>query len=160
MSRKKPGNSPPPGGRRRPQVDIDNLVNRIDALLQYAVPRSQVIELMLKEHELSPRTCDKYIGIVRARWAESATDRETAKQRQILRLYAQLRDLQAHGDHREVRHRENLLAKIEGTLAPLQLSAVVRSTWDELTPEQTAYIIANNGKLPPGLTAEMLFPKK
>jgi DNA-binding transcriptional MerR regulator len=150
----------PPGGRRRSQADIDVLINRIDSLLQYAVPRSQVIDVMRKEHQLPPRTCDKYIAIVRQRWAESATDRETAKQRQILRLYAQLRSLQAAGDHREVRHREILLAKIEGTLAPLQLSAVIRSTWDELMPEQIKYIIENNGKLPPGVTAEMLFPRK
>lgn len=115
---------------------------------------------MRREHQLAPRTCDKYIGIIRKRWDETAVDREEVKRRQILRLYAQLRTLQSEGNHIEVWRREKLLAQIEGTLAPLQLSAVVREEWNNLTPEQLAYIRENGGKLPPGLTTEMLFPKR
>lgn len=157
IARKRPR---PPGGKRRSAADVEILLRKIDALLLYAIPRSQVIVTMGSENQLAPRTVDKYIGIVRKRWDETIADREEVRRRQILRLYAQLRTLQAQGNHREVWRREVLLAKIEGTLAPLQLSAVVREQWNDLAPEQLKYIIDNGGKLPEGLTTEMLFPKR
>lgn len=159
MSTDKPRQAPP-GGKRRSGTDAEVMIGKIDALLLYGVPRLEVLAVMAREHQLPSRTCDKYISIARRRWAENVADREEAKQRQILRLYSQLRELQLAKNHREVRHRERLLAQIEGTLAPLQLSQVVRSTWEGLTPEQLAYIRDNNGKLPPGVTAEMLFPRR
>lgn len=150
----------PPGGRRRSQVDIDGMLDKIEALLLYGVPRLKVLKAMADEHQLPNRTCDKYIAMVRDRWQDQVADREVAKQRQILRLYSQLRKLQLENNHIEVWRREKLLAQIEGTLAPLQLTQLVRSTWEGLTAEQLAYIRDNNGKLPPGVTAEMLFPRR
>lgn len=154
----------PPGGKRRSAADTEVMIGKINALLLHAVPRHDVIAVMKREHRLPERTCDKYIGICRKRWADNVADRETAKQRQINRLYAQMRALELEQNpkvrkHIEIFRRERLLAQIEGTLAPLQLT-VQQEEWENLTPEQTRYIIENDGKLPPGVTAEMLFRKR
>lgn len=148
----------PPGGPRRSGSEVANIQNQVETLMLYGVSGPEILKALAKAGvELSERTLDDYCRRVREGWTrEAAAARTTARERQLNRLYAQVRELQLAKDHDEVHKREKLIARIEGNLAPVTVEVVEKSTWEDLTPEQLKYISDNGGKLPPGVTAEQL----
>lgn len=152
MSKKKP-----PGGRRRPDVQVMDIQAKVELLLLYGATGAEIKSALRQNGaEVSERSIDDYSRRIRDVWvAEEASARTTARQRQLARLYRQVRTLQTENKHDEVHKREKLIAKIEGNLAPVQVE-VKKSSWDDLTPEQLDFMAKNGGKLPPGVTAEQL----
>lgn len=153
---------PRPHGKKRAKHEVHNIQVQVETLMLYNVSGPEIRRALAQNGvEVSERSLDDYSRRIRDQWAaDAAAARATARERQLSRLYGQVRALQRDGKHHgEVREREKLIAKIEGNLAPLKLEVVEKSSWDDLTPEQLDYMAKNGGKLPPGVTAEQLRTK-
>lgn len=151
--------SKPPGGKRRGVAEVKTRTELVEQFMSYGAPRAAIRAALERNGLPMPeRTLDEYMRRVREQWAREDDDqRPTRRARQLLRLYAQVRVLTEAKRHRDVLERERLIAQIEGNLAPLKVESTVRRRgWDDLSEADLEYIRKNDGKLPPGVTAEEL----
>lgn len=149
--------SPPPGGKRRPEHEIEARMKIIRNAMALGASKDEIHAALDKEGMTLPqRTLDQYMHNVRAEWdAQVKEEWPTRRARQLRRLHGQVQYLMSKGRVKDVAPIERLIAQIEGNLAPIVIDDSRRQGWDDLSDEQIAFV-KEHGLPPPGVSAEDL----